>query len=159
LKHAEPEVLLVGPSLNMSPFFAEQMRGRGFACRGVACYRDAEGLLKHHAFDLVLSEMQLPDGSGLPLMARLEGTDSTLFFCVRVHRGSWWLPAVERGRVTWGAAALRSDEFLKAWESLLPATVVEMPAVELHAEVSETGPRKLPQRVEAFPAPLRKAMA
>ncbi len=139
------KILLVGPSLGMSPFFAQRLRQQGYECSAAACYRDAEHLIHESTFDLVLSEMHLAEGSAHPLMARLEGSAATVFFRVDVHHGCWWLPALEFGRVVWGAPALRQEEFRRELERLLRSNGAPS--------------KKSPRRADHLPSVLHKATA
>lgn len=144
-----PTVLLVGKSLTLSNFFAENLRRRGCLCCLTDCYRDAVSLLEKTDFDLVLSEMHLSDGSAFPLMARLEKSGTTLYYCVGVYHGSWWLPAVERGRIAWGEAAMRPEDF---------RTVLAQVIADIAAKKSVASPRPSQHLASAQEA-ARKASA
>ncbi len=88
-------------------------------------------MLLQSNYDVVLSEWGLPDGAALPLLTWLEETSSTLFFCLAVHDGCWWLPALDRGRRCWGDPALRPAEFTSALDRMveeLLGRAVEPPA-------------------------------
>jgi DNA-binding NtrC family response regulator len=152
-------VLLVGNALTMSPFFAERLKEGGCSCLHASCLRDAVALLKKEPFDVVLSEMYLADGSAHPLLARLEGSTASLYFCVQVYHGSWWLPAMRSGKIVWGAPAQRPEEFRQTLGSLL---VNNDRAEEIFATEPAPPadvPRKPPQRIEAALSPRRKATA
>ncbi|MBI3661724.1 MAG: hypothetical protein HY234_01545 [Acidobacteria bacterium] len=114
-----PHILLVGRSFTPGSQFFERLCRSGCACQIANSLEDARAAVRARTFDLVLSEMGLPDGSAFPLMALLERTKTTLYFCVGVHDGCWWLPALERGRRVWGEAALRPAEFARALAELL----------------------------------------
>ena len=112
-------VLLVGSRFTQGSALLERLSSNGCACTVARTLTDAIADLRAAPFDYTLSEMRLPEGSALPLLALLEGTPATLFFFVSVHNGCWWLPALARGRRVWGRPALRPAEFAQALASLL----------------------------------------
>jgi hypothetical protein len=63
------------------------------------------------SFELVISEMNLVDGSALRMSPLLEGSRSSLFCFHPVRDSCLWIPIVERGQICWGAPALRPNEF------------------------------------------------
>lgn len=152
-----PKVLLVGRRLALSGFLSERLSQLGCECVRAECYRDAVARLEETVFDFVLSEIHLPDSSATPLMARLEKSATTLYYCVGVHHGSWWLPAVERGRTCWGEPALRPSEF----GPLLMRSIAEAAEREkTRVAVLETLPPACPpESVAPVPILLRKASA
>ncbi len=118
--HAEaPKILLVGRAFTPGSQFLERLCRNGGACAIAKSLEEARAALREKEFDLVLSDIALPDGSAVPLLSLLEGTLATLYFCVGVRDGCWWLPALARGQRTWGDAALRPPEFAHALETLL----------------------------------------
>jgi CheY-like chemotaxis protein len=167
---AEPlRILLVGRDLTPESQFSERLCRSGCLCAIARSVAEARAVLDAQQFDLVLSEMALPDGTAYPLLGLLERTPATLFFRFGVRDGCWWLPALERGRRTWGQAALRPPEFAHQLDALLaaapplPATksaspaapdrakIIPMPAVEF------VTPK--PQRVQPAKVKVRKASA
>ncbi|MBI1738717.1 MAG: hypothetical protein HYR58_05665 [Acidobacteria bacterium] len=112
-------ILLLGRGFTPGSQFLERLCRNGFVCAVAHTLDEARAALRATQFDVVLSEMGLPDESAFPLIGLLEGTPATLFFCVGVHDGCWWLPALARGRRTWGQAALRPAEFARALAELL----------------------------------------
>ena len=164
-----PSILLVGPDFTPGSQFLERLCRDGCACAIAKNLAEACAELRAREFDLVLSEIALPDGSAFPLLGLLEGAPASLFFSVRVHNGCWWLPALQRGRRTWGEAALRPAEFAHALASLLGAEVlsptaetsspaemdvakiIPMPPIEI--------PSPKPERVQPQTAKARKSSA
>lgn len=119
MRNGQLQVLLVGMSVAAASELRQWLERRGCHCRMAASYREACGLLRRASFDLVLSQMHLPDGSAYPLLAALQGVSTTLFFCLAVHHGCWWLPAIDRGQMCWGAPALRPREFARALDTVV----------------------------------------
>ncbi|MCL4523219.1 MAG: hypothetical protein M1453_13620 [Acidobacteria bacterium] len=156
-----PAILLVGRSFAPGSHFLERLCRNGCACAVAHTLDEARAEIRAGSFDLVLSEMALPDGSAFPLIALLEGTGATLFFCVGVHDGCWWLPALARGERTWGQAALRPPDFARALAELLGVdmlriaaaapNVIPMPPIEI-------SPPK-PERATTEKAQSRKSSA
>lgn len=168
MRAASPTILLIGRDFRPGSQFLERLCREGCLCAVAKNFEEARVALLARQFDLVLSEMALPDGSALPLLGLLEGTPATLFFCVGVHDGCWWLPALDRGRRTWGQAALRPAEFAHALDALLAAesphavepapaadtensNVIPMPPIEI------TSPK--PERIETEIPQARKSSA
>lgn len=168
MRAASPTILLIGRDFRPGSQFLERLCRSGCACAVARNLEEAREALRARQFDLVLSEIALPDGTAFPLLALLEGSPATLFFCVGVHDGCWWLPALDCGRRTWGEAALRPAEFAQALDTLLAAdpslagaaapaaaaensNVIPMPPIEI-------APPK-PERIEAEQPNARKSSA
>ena len=106
------KVLLVGQTARSSFQLLQLLDDTGCQCRFASTYRDACTLISQTAFDLVISQFELPDRTAYPLLDRLIGSTATLFFSKRVENGCWWLPMLVRGRECVGAHGLRPGEFL-----------------------------------------------
>ena len=159
-------ILLVGRGFTPGSAFFERLRRHACACAVARSLEETRAAVRAREFDLVLSEMGLPDGSAFPLLGLLEGTPATLFFCVGVHESCWWLPALERGRRTWGQAALRPLEFARALAALLCADALHSANVALEADSgnvlampSPEIPQPKPQRIETEIPQARKSSA
>lgn len=144
-----PSILIVERDLTPGSPFLERLCRQGCDCAIARNLAEARAALAARKFDLVLSDMALPDGSAYPLLGALEGTAATLYFCIAVRNGCWWLPALRGGQRTWGQAALRPAEFMHELHVLLgeeafsrsveaagagdtpKASVIPMPQVEL----------------------------
>lgn len=113
------QVLLLGIGVTSASTCVGWLRLRGCEFHFATSYREACELLRRCNFNLVLSEMRLADGSAYPLLARLMGTHSTLFFRVTVYQGCWWLPGLVRGQSCWGAPALRPREFAQVLDDIV----------------------------------------
>jgi hypothetical protein len=152
---ASPMILLVGRGFTPGSAFVERLCRSGCVCAVAHSLDDARAAVHSTQFDVVLSEMGLLDDSAFPLIGLLEGTPATLFFCVGVHDGCWWLPALERGKKTWGQAALRPPEFARALAELLGAdmlraaaaapNVIPMPPIEISPPKPERAPTEKAQ--------------
>jgi len=161
-----PLILLVGRGFTPGSQFLERLCRNGCACKVAHSLDEAGTALRSAHFELVLSEMSLPEGSAFPLIALLEHTPATLFFCVGVHDGCWWLPALDRGRRTWGQAALRPAEFAVELAALLGtgALCAAVPAADaVHANIipmpaQEISPPR-PERAPTEQARTRKSSA
>ncbi len=107
------------PSADMRGCFPGRFRELECAYETAHSFDEAVALLREAPFDLVLSDLDLPDGKGSRLIPCLLGTEASLFFSVEVEDGCWWLPGVVRGEGHWGAEALRPPEFLRLLDSIL----------------------------------------
>jgi len=116
-------VLLVGGALENFPQLLRWLDSRGCRCQLAQSYRDACNLVSCTQFDLVLSQYQLTDRTGFPLLDRLVGSPATLFFSARVEHGSLWLKMLDRGNRCVGTPLLRSDEMIEALDTVLDAAV------------------------------------
>jgi len=105
------KVLLVGQSARSSFQLLQWLDNQGCQCRFASTYRDACTLISQTAFDLVISQLELPDRTAYPLLDWLRGSTATLFFSKTVENGCLWLPMLVRGRECVGAHALRPEEF------------------------------------------------
>ncbi len=104
---------------------------RGCECRIATSYREALAFLNTEAFDLVLSESRLPDGTAFRLVPWLVGSHTTLCFAVPVEDSCWWMPAIVHGRNCWGTAALRQSEFTEVLDQLLREIIKPLAPVPL----------------------------
>jgi len=105
------EVLLVGQTAGSSFQLLQWLDNIGCKCHFAGTYRDACTLISQTAFDLVISQLELPDRTAYPLRDWLRGSTATLFFSKRVENGCFWLPMLVRGTEWVGAHALRPEEF------------------------------------------------
>jgi CheY-like chemotaxis protein len=74
----QPRVLLIGEnaSLNLST----RLESYGCRCWFASSYFEATALCRVQDFDLVLSPLRLRDGSAFPLVNRLRGSGSYIFY-------------------------------------------------------------------------------
>jgi hypothetical protein len=91
----------------------------GCDCHTATSIRDAVALLDEHPFLVVLSEFHVCDSSTRRLIAQLAGSTASLFFCLEVEDGCWWLPAIMKGQECWGSRALNSRDFHQVLNRLL----------------------------------------
>lgn len=105
------KVLLVGQTARSSFQLLQLLDDTGCQCRFASTYRDACTLIAQTAFDLVISQLELPDRTAYPLLDWLRGSTATLFFSKTVENGCLWLPMLVRGREWVGAHALGAGEF------------------------------------------------
>ena len=108
------KALLVGQAARSSFQLLQWLDNRGCQCHFACSYEDACKSISETAFDLVISQFDLPDRTAYPLLDRLAGSTATLFFSKPVENGCWWLPMLVRGRECVGAHGLRPGEFLDA---------------------------------------------
>jgi hypothetical protein len=110
---------VVGDSVKGSSGLSRRLAAWGAVCRFAGSYKEACRLLGQHTFDLVLSEVSLPDGSAFRLIPLLVGLPTSFFSFHAVENGWWWLPLVKFGKQCAGEPALRTSEFMRVIEELL----------------------------------------
>jgi hypothetical protein len=105
-------VLLVGQTAKSSFQLLQWLDNQGCQCHFASSCKDACEVISQTAFSLVISQFELPDRTAYPLLDRLVGSSTTLFFSKPVENGCWWLPMLVCGRECVGAYGLRPGEFL-----------------------------------------------
>ncbi|MFI5096741.1 MAG: hypothetical protein ACHQT6_02090 [Candidatus Acidiferrales bacterium] len=113
------DVLLVGQNWYSAQALSERLHGWGYRCHLADNMRAACDLLGSRQFDLVLSNTHLPDGTGFGLLAALDGLPVTVFLCLPVEDGCFWLPAIDAGKDCLGLPALRPSEFARALDGMV----------------------------------------
>lgn len=112
------DVLLVGQNWYSAQALSERLHGWGFRCHLASNMRAACNLLSSHPVDLVLSNTQLPDGTGFGLLAALDGLPVTAFLCLPVKNSCFGLPAIDGGEECLGLPALRPSEFASVLDEM-----------------------------------------
>lgn len=105
------EVLLIESTTNGYSPLSSRLEKRGCNPRFARRDQEVSRLLSSHRFDLVLGPIRLHGQSLYPLIRRLEGSGTTLFYSQEVEDNCWWLPAHRLGRNCFGAPALLPGEF------------------------------------------------
>ena len=113
------KVLLIRESQNTYSPLTDHLRRGGCECCFAASKREAGLLLDNHTFDLVLGPIRLKSESLYPLIGRLDGSLTTLFYSQPVEHGCWWLPALRRGQNCFGAPAFRPGEFVTVLDAII----------------------------------------
>lgn len=112
------DVLLVGLGSSGAQALSDRLRGLGFRCylaNNLQAAREFFGLIR---IDVVLTNVQLSDGTGVGLAASLAGYPVTVFVCVPLEDSCLWLPAIDCGSVCLGLPALRPKEFASSLEEM-----------------------------------------
>jgi DNA-binding NtrC family response regulator len=111
-------MLLVGQSFQTRHGLTERLVRWGFRCHFAGNMRAARETLREVRVDVVLSDMRLPDGTGIALLGILAGLAVTAFLCLPVETSCFWLPAIDAGEKCLRSPALRPVEFAKALEEM-----------------------------------------
>jgi len=119
------DVLLVGPEFHDSLALTGRMRKWGFRCHFANSIRAAHEMVHTLRPNLVLCNVNLPDGSGYGLATGLSGLPVTMFLCMPVEESCYWLPAIDAGKECLGLPALRPSEFASALAELARSLPVE----------------------------------
>lgn len=121
----ELRVLLVKIEATRPTHLTRRLEEAGCVCMHADSFAEATSLLAEDSFDLVLSNIRLPDGSAYHLIPLLKGTKASMYCSHAAEDSTWWLSAVDHGRECWGTAfRLRDfvrvlDEFIR--ENAAPA--------------------------------------
>jgi hypothetical protein len=155
-----PQVLLIGKSNKGHSPLSHRLRSRGCDCRFAASYDEVDALLEKHSFDLTLGPIKLNGDNFYPLISRLAGSRTTLFYSLSVEDGGWWLPALRSGVHCFGAPAIHRSEFA----SVLEKTIAEImsrtgAAVQLQPPIGNVHPNSAFTPKAARKAPSRHLRA
>jgi DNA-binding NtrC family response regulator len=112
------DVLLVGQSFQTPHGLTERLQRWEFRCHFAGNMRTARELFSSMRVDVVLSDMHLPDGTGITLLGILTGFAVTAFLCLPVETSCFWLPAIDAGKKCLGSPALRPAEFARTLEEM-----------------------------------------
>jgi hypothetical protein len=113
------KVLLVGDSPQVFFLHRRHLEKNGCECEFAQCEQTAWEILGHRQFDLVLS-LQPSRGTGNPSLGiLLSGSQTTLFYALRVEVGYWWVPILRLGEECFAAPVLRPREFPDALSEVL----------------------------------------
>jgi hypothetical protein len=112
-------VLLVGDSPQAFFHHQKHLEKNGCECEFVESERTAWEMLGRRQFDLVLSLHPSRAASCPSLGVLLSGSQTTLFYALRVEVGYWWVPVLRLGKECFGATVLRPDEFANLLDVLL----------------------------------------
>ncbi|MEY4414863.1 MAG: two-component system response regulator PilR, partial [Pseudomonadota bacterium] len=69
---ASPRLLVVDDEPDLRTLYELTLLREGYVVDSAGTLSEAEALLQEHVFQLVITDIRLPDGSGLDLLQRLE---------------------------------------------------------------------------------------
>lgn len=118
MKISGRDVLLVGLGSGGAQPLSDRLRAWGFRCYLATNLQAAREVFELVGVDMVLTNTQLSDGTGVGLAASLSGLPVTVFVCVPLEDSCLWLPAIDCGRVCLGLPALRPSEFASSLEEM-----------------------------------------
>lgn len=110
----QTQILVVGETAQSSLELTQWLERRGCRCHFASSCKEACRLISGFKFDFVLSHFELPDRTAYPLLEKLIGSATTLFYLTRIENGCLWLPALAKGRRWPGARVLGPNEFAVA---------------------------------------------
>ena len=95
---------------------ATVLRAHGYDAEEVASGEGALALLAYTSFDVVFVDVELPDGSGIDVLARAQSVGSDAAFVMLAGFGSIHLAveAIARGACCYLRKPLHADELLRA---------------------------------------------
>ena len=109
-------LLIVEDHVDSAELLAELLQGHGHSVRVATTASDAMALAARETFDVVVSDVGLPDASGYELMAHLRERSSIIGIAVT---GSGRASDIERGRAAGFSAHLTKPVSLQRLEQTL----------------------------------------
>ena len=108
-------------------------------CRFAKSHKEVVVLPNLRDYDIVLSALRVPGESVRGLIALLSGSRASLFCSLRVERGYWWLPVLNRGKECFGTPALRLVDFVDAFDQLVKEInlIITVPLPSSTVRISE----------------------
>src|SRR5437899_6167195 len=105
------EILLVGETAQSCLQLMQWLKSRRCRCHFASSCKDACRLISDMRFDFVLSHFELPDRSAFPLLQKLIGSTTSLFFSTRIENGCLWLPTLAKRSRFPETRALHANQF------------------------------------------------
>ena len=110
-------VLLIGESRHSFSFCLSPLAEVGCECHFAESLQEIVHILGRAKVDIVLSlntQQSLAELTGL-----LAGSCSNMFHRLPVEEGCWWMPVLRNGESCLGAAAFRSNEFIRVFAEIV----------------------------------------
>jgi response regulator RpfG family c-di-GMP phosphodiesterase len=113
-----PKILVLEDEKPIQTLVMAMLRIRGLACDLAGTVRDARGLMAQRAYDLLLVDVHLPDGSGLSL-AKESGGDPLLIVMTGSNDIQTAVQAIREGAIDFITKPFSVGQFLKRIDSAL----------------------------------------
>jgi hypothetical protein len=110
-------VLLVGESEAGFSSVKDHLRGFNCYCEFARWWSSRAGGAPHGSFDLILYSVDVKGFQATA--ATVLHSSGSVFRCLPVEDGCWWVPTVVLGKPSVGAPALRPNEFAQALDKLI----------------------------------------
>jgi len=127
-----PQVLLIGEGFRSAFSLFARLKQWGCNYEVASTFREALCMVHGRRYDVVVSNIDLPDGRGHSLVSTLVQQTENLFLCLRLEHGSLWLPAIVRGKRCLGVPALRAGQFGRMLKGLVRERWSKIPAAVSH---------------------------
>jgi hypothetical protein len=106
-----PRVLLIGEGFRSAFSLLTRLKQWGCNYEITSTFREALRAANYGRYDVVLSDIDLPDGGAHSWVSTLVRQTENLFFWLRLEHAGLWLPAIVHGKRCLGDPALRAGEF------------------------------------------------
>ena len=113
------DVLMIGNNSEAHSPLSRWLRRRACNCLIAVSIKEVFRLIDLRCFDLVLGPIRLNGESLFPLIGRLSGSVTTMFYSLPIEDSSLWIPARRLGRYCFGEPPLRAREFTCALDKAL----------------------------------------
>ena len=148
-------ILIVEDDITFSLFFTTWLGKKGFVVRSSSSVSDAKRRLGEEAFDLVISDLRLPDSDGIDLLKWLKNTHPSLPLIMMTSYAEIQtaVQAMKLGAADYIAKPLNPDELLGKIKELVhveekaPARVPVSSAPDLYIEGQSQAARQLYEHV------------
>ncbi|HYY73080.1 MAG TPA: response regulator [Candidatus Bathyarchaeia archaeon] len=97
----EIRVLMVGPNTHRATLLLDRLAQWRCAIFFAENCKSALAMLKTKQFDLVLSQLMLPDGTADQFLEPLESSHADVFCTSTIDDGAAWLRVLIRGKNSW----------------------------------------------------------
>lgn len=105
-----PRALFLRSDLAGYSSLVDQLQRNRWCCY-IASFREGLALLRQQHFQIVFSDVKIPESTMTYLVSQLIHSRSCLFFHLDVEDGCWWLPAIVAGQDCRGTPALSPKDF------------------------------------------------
>lgn len=104
-------LLIIEDDSGLNQMLQMHFEEHGFAAIGVATSREGLALLQERAFDLILLDQQLPDGTGLELLQRIRGqeSDQAVIIMTGEHNLELAIEAIKQGAADFIHKPIKTD--------------------------------------------------
>ncbi|HJW71629.1 MAG TPA: sigma-54 dependent transcriptional regulator [Geothrix sp.] len=135
-------ILLVEDEPGLREVLTLALEGAGFRCEAVSGIEEAERSLREAAFDGVLSDLKLKDGSGIELLTWMkeQGLETPVVIMTAYATTETTVQALNKGAVDFITKPFKHEELIGTLKGLLAVAEPEAPPTQDLGELVGVGP-------------------
>ncbi|HJW42818.1 MAG TPA: sigma-54 dependent transcriptional regulator [Geothrix sp.] len=135
-------ILLVEDEPGLREVLTLALEGAGFICEAASGIEEGQQALKETAFDGVLSDLKLKDGSGIELLTWMkeQGLETPVVIMTAYATTETTVQALNQGAVDFITKPFRHEDLIATLKGLLAATEPEAPPPQDLGELVGVGP-------------------